>query len=496
MSTPRRRAFATTLLGTGSTTFISAVQSVLLLPILINRLGSNDYGIWLATGEVLIWLQAFDLGVPNLLIERIGRAAAINDSAAIGRWMASGIAIIGTVALLLLGVAFGVAPVLFGRFQLIAAEQTFVGAFRLAALSSAILLFTNIFVALGRAIQKPRAVVVASVAGSLLGFATTLVLLLAGNGVWSIAIGAFVRAISILTGGLLLWVTTRRELSIILTLERQTMTQIWTVAPVTMVSGVAYSLTNQSESLIAAILIHPSAATLLNVTRKLLDFMRVLLDAVAISVYGPFAHLHASGFIPRAAALFRSLMAVRLLVGAVTGCLFVSINKHVVSAWISPQVYAGDGVSALLAAGLVVSGSSFLANYLFRATGAVIAGSSLQIAEAALRVPLAVALCLQFGLAGIPLGGVIGATVFLVLNTHFLKRRLSSPDQFDELYCIGASFLALALAWMGQRASYGSLIFTALSFLVTVSPLLIGSIRRSMSEPLSGSRVGTSTVHG
>ena len=42
------------------------------------------YGAWLATGDLLVLMLAFDMGIPNILIQRIGAALAKSDKKAIG----------------------------------------------------------------------------------------------------------------------------------------------------------------------------------------------------------------------------------------------------------------------------------------------------------------------------------------------------------------------------------------------------------------------------
>ena len=70
----RRKATITTLIGGTAGTLIVTVQAAVLIPLYINHIGPRLYGAWLASGDFLVWMQAFDLGLPNLMIQRIAMA--------------------------------------------------------------------------------------------------------------------------------------------------------------------------------------------------------------------------------------------------------------------------------------------------------------------------------------------------------------------------------------------------------------------------------------
>src|SRR5262245_81108 len=98
--THRRRAAIATLLGTTTNTFVVSLQAVILAPLYLHFVGSRLYGSWLASGEMLVWMQTLDLGLPNVLIQRIGAADGAGDDRTSGEYFAT-----GALFLLLLSVA-------------------------------------------------------------------------------------------------------------------------------------------------------------------------------------------------------------------------------------------------------------------------------------------------------------------------------------------------------------------------------------------------------
>src|SRR4051812_34718252 len=87
----RRNAALATIAAASTNTCIVAAQAILLIPLYLHAVGPRVFGAWLASGDLLVWLQVFDLGLPNVLIQRIGEAACKNDQKSCGRLFATGL---------------------------------------------------------------------------------------------------------------------------------------------------------------------------------------------------------------------------------------------------------------------------------------------------------------------------------------------------------------------------------------------------------------------
>lgn len=58
---------------------ISIAISFLLVPLTINYLNANEYGIWLTLSSILTWINLFDIGLANGLRNKLVEALSIND---------------------------------------------------------------------------------------------------------------------------------------------------------------------------------------------------------------------------------------------------------------------------------------------------------------------------------------------------------------------------------------------------------------------------------
>src|ERR1700687_510821 len=155
VGTTRREAALATFGGNSANVAIVSLQAVLLIPLYLAAVGPKLAGAWLASGEILVWMQAMDLGIPNLMIQRIAAAHGRGDRRDGARWFASGLLVLGLVSavIALAGVLISLSlPSLLG---VVGPEaEVLRGCFQLGTVASCATIFGNGFVGLSRAVQN------------------------------------------------------------------------------------------------------------------------------------------------------------------------------------------------------------------------------------------------------------------------------------------------------------------------------------------------------
>jgi O-antigen/teichoic acid export membrane protein len=434
------------LTGSLAGTLIVSVQAVVLIPLYIHYVGPKLYGAWLGSGDILVWLQTLDLGLPNLMIQRIGAAHSRGDRDTVGAWLASGTLVLGIVSVLILGAGLAVAPALPSLMHVAGEEGRRLSAcFSAAAAAASVVLFTSAFVGFSRGILATAAMNGLQVASAAVGFAVSLVLVIGGQGLWSIPLGMAARAAVGLIGSLLIvrYHVKRGEAGAP-ALRASIVREFTAVSPATGSGGLAYVLMNHSETAIVAMVVGPAAAAAYGVTRKAADLGRTLLDTIGAASYGSFAHLVGASSGARALEVHREISSVRTGAAVVFAAIYASVNASLVSVWVGPGQFAGTWVTNLVALQVIVVGGSYLVNYLYRATGQVVRGSWALVAEAACRVPLMVALVGWFGSAGVPAAGIATGLVSGLVVWRWTLRAVGVSE--------GERGSESALAWIGRIA--------------------------------------------
>ena len=457
-SPSRRKAAAGTFVATGLNTLILSVQALVLMPLWQHAIGGRVYGAWLASGDFLYWMMAFDLGLPNLMIQRIGAAHGRGDRQLVGRYFATGAIVLAVVGAALSVIAILLAPfmpVLLGLHGQDAVLLT--SCLQLAGGATGIVLASNAVLGYTRGVQDTTAFNAFSLLGSAALFAVSFWSVRRGDGLWSIPYGLCARAAFAVAGSL--WVVVAHLRKGDLTDFRPTRhigVEYLRILPATALGGLSYALKNQSESFLIGLVLGPDKVTMFNFTKRGAEVLRALLDTVAFASYGAFAHLVGSEQRQRSLLLHAQLTTLRLslAIGLVTA--FVALNRSFVATWVGAGQYGGDPLTILIGAQVILAGSSFAINYLYRAAGNVMRGSMAQLVESLVRVPAMVVGLYAVGYAGIPLAAILTSVVAMVIQLRWTREDLGAfadPAQIltPRYVVVGATVFALgcvlAYAW-------------------------------------------------
>ena len=430
----RRRAAIATLLGSTTNTVIVSVQALLLAPLYLHFVGSRLYGSWLASGELLVWMQAFDLGLPNLLIQRIGAADGAGDDKTSGEYFATGTLVLLLLSLTCLGAVLVLSFFVPGWLKLDASEARQLSAcFQIAAVPTAALLLNNSVVGLSRALQDTSWMNGCVVISGLVGFAVSAILVFMGFGLKAIPLGMSARALIVVAGSLVfLWFRVRPSIWRNFRLSRRALVDFGRAVPSTTCAGIAYTSLTQSDSVLTGLVLGPEAVPIFVLTRKGADLIRSVLDSISYSTYAGFSHLLGSDDQSRARQIYEEVASIRLSLAVAATAAFVAANRQLVSVWVGPEQFGGYLLTLLIALHSIVAGTSYLMNSLYRATGAVVRGSLMLVIESAVRIPLVVLGMATLGLIGAPIAGLMTASISALVVYRWTTARLGADALESE----------------------------------------------------------------
>jgi O-antigen/teichoic acid export membrane protein len=478
----RMRAAASTFAGSTATTLLVSIQALVMMPLYMIHIGPRMYGAWLATGEMLVLMLAFDMGIPNIIIQRIGAALAISDKKAIGAYFGTGATILCCFALILSLLLAMIAPFVPTWVHLTGSEaQLLQNAFLLDIVAICLMLVNFIFQGLARGLQETTTINISSFVATLIGFGTTLLLLLSGHGLWSIAIGVTVRAVLTLLGSVLfLMFGVDKEIRSSLKYDREVAKEFRKLSPPMFAAGVSYGFMNNSQVLLAALLLGPEKATIFGLTRKAADVARNVLDAVGNASYGGFANLFAAGDKKRSQAVYREIIAVYLAVGLALMCAYTATNPSLVGVWVSKDMFGGSALTILIAISTLIGGWSYLTLSLFRSTNHHKAVSSALLIECLCRLPAMVGFLLLFGLPGLPIGTICTGLVsgiwahFKIRDLTDTKIESDSRQRFVWGARITMFIVGIVICTLSVRPSWGFVLGIGGSLALITGALFLG----------------------
>lgn len=501
---PRRKAALATLMGSGANTMIIALQAIALVPLYLKACGANLYGAWLASGDFLVWMQSFDLGLPNLLIQKAGSALGQENHDLAGKWFISGAWFMAFISVLVTLIGCSVSTLVPLLFAIKDREAAVLSAcFAIGSAASGISLFNSVFIGYSRAIQETRFLNWSIVLASLVGLGVSFVALLCGWGLWSVALGLVTRALLCLIASFIFMFM---EVPVSLRggwwPDKLIIRSYFNALPATAAGGIAHALMYQSETALVGVFVGPSLAAVYNLTRKAIEFSRSLVDNIAFATYGGFAHLFSSASTTQVRKIYHEIRAARFVPAIATACGYLVVNSSLVNKWVGRDMFGGEGLSLLIAMQFIFAGEAFLISYLYRAAGQVVKGSWLLGIEALLRISL---MLIGLHLAGI-LGPPIAAILICVPFVFILNRCMNAiigasvinedSRAFGSFHLLGMSFLGISfllsliippLGWWGILISgFLTVVLVGVTMAVSSTDLRPG-LFRWISRRIAGS---------
>lgn len=422
----RRRSAVAMFAGNTTIVAITVVQAFVLVPLSLRAFGAELYGAWVAAAELLLWAQQFEAGITHLLTQRVGAAVAAGRLRDAERWSATCLWLVGVMALGLMAVGMVAAPFVVTWLQAPSADaRTFVAAFRVGLIASAILLVGSVVTALARGVQQPMIPTVAGVVGAVCALVVSIALLIAGYGLWSLAFGLLLRAAVVAAGSMLfLWRLPQPLSAWVLRPSREVADDVRGLLPSMAGGSAGYLLANNSEIVLVTSFYGPAAGATYALTRRAIDGVRSLVENVGLAAAPGLAHLVAADDRHRARQVVRELLWLRLAAACIGAAVVAAVNAPFVTLLFGGEHFGGVVLTVLFAVQMVVGGQAGLLNHVLRSAGRVSESAWLRMIEAACRV-VAISIGLfGFGLAGAPGGALLVSVVTWSVTRNLVHRAL------------------------------------------------------------------------
>jgi O-antigen/teichoic acid export membrane protein len=450
----RRKSFLTMLAGSAINSALASIIALAITPIAVADIGTHVYGAWLASGDLFVWLQSSDFGVSNLMVQRVGAAHGKGDSSSVASNFGTGMVLILIISLLIGCVGFGISLALPTILNIQGDAAIIVSrCFRIGSISCVFTLLHFGFLGYFRAVQRTIAVNVFSLIGLVINLVVVLAFLAHGLALYSLAFGMLLRSLWLLASSVIYFVVTEwRQVSQYALYDATIRRELVRATPATTLGVLAFVVMNSSDALVISILIGNASVPAYSFTKKAADVIRSLLDMVAYAAYPSFAHLVGSNQERKASAVYSNILTLFLLVAISAVVGYITINHIFVDSWVGKTFYLGPLFTTMFGLQMICSSGSILANYLYRSTDHVVAGSLLFSLEAVIKIFGVCMACYMFGAIGIPVVSVIVSSSFIALNCRQTLKKIGLgsrgfPRPFQPLLVIPACCVMVSVIY-------------------------------------------------
>ena len=476
-----------------------------LTPYLLGRLGSHDYGLWLLGAQVVFYLGLMDLGVVARIPRDVASASGrpdehrlaalqelIGQTGRLVLWQLPPVAIVGAVVLWLLPQEW--VPL---RGPLGLVVIAFVATFPF-----------RVFIAVLQGLQDLAFVGTVQLASWAAGAAMTIVGVVLGFGLYSLALGwAATQTVSVVMAWTRLArvfpdVVPRRLPSLTLSIVREQLGRsVWIS-----IAQLAQVLLSGTDILVIGKLLGPAAVVPYVCTGKLLTLLAnqpQLFMQIALPV---LSELRTAAPRRRLFEVSKSMTQVMLLGSGAIVAVVLMVNQAFVTWWVGDAQFAGIGLTALLLVGMLLHHVNVTAVYALFCFGNERRLAVTTIAEGIVSLVAMLLLVPKLGLYGAALGPLLATClVGLPNNLAALAREEdATPLALVTPLVPWLARLALLLGGLGAFLSawtvrgLSGIILAAASvaaaYLLVMLPVMrtppLGPILRSAIQPWMSSVPG------
>lgn len=405
---------------------LAFVSGIVMVPLILSKVGAQNYGLWLACGELLAYSAMVDLGVLNVLPWLVAEKDGGKDRAGMRRLAGYGLAasmltslLYILVAVLMWGLSVGVADLSEAN------KSTLFGPLLFLIVGTAVLFPLRTFYAVLQGLQDVFFFGLLGIGQWALNICLMLVLLYNGYGLYALAASAVVPP---LIGCALCLIRIRLVAPDLLTgWSRPAFSELSHLMKEgfgTWLGNFGWRMIAASNSAIIVAIRGPEVAVVYACTAKMGEILMQIAWQLPDSGMVGLAQLSGEGDQKRVREVVLSMLRLLLLTTGGVACAVLLLNPGFVSLWVGADKFGGVALNALLAA--VVIGHSLTHGLVVPASvlGSRIQAGLLTLIQGGLFLLAATLLGLLFGVNGVAAASLIGSLLFMVpLAARMLKRR-------------------------------------------------------------------------
>ncbi|MDD5596349.1 MAG: lipopolysaccharide biosynthesis protein [Victivallaceae bacterium] len=402
-------------------------SGLLMVPLYIRFIPLDVYGVWLASGNILVWIGAIDPGLTTVLQQRVGFAYGKRDFRTIRDVVGCGLIISALVSLfiILLGsiAAFYLSSLL--KLPATVDVSVIVLAFFLAVVGNSLNLFSFSISAINQGLQSSLGYGLVYIIVTALALVLQIILLHRGFGILALAIGSVFCGTFYILGqsSYLIWRFTGEKIGFRFSFSR--FSQMTKLLSYTFLGRAAGIVANNFDLFIVARFLGPESVAVLSLTRKAPIIARELVNQPSVAFMPAISHLAGAGEMDKAQDILMRLM--RILIWALLGVLggLIALNGDFVKLWVGAKLFAGKNINLMLCIGIFINLATYCLGSIIIALGNIKGVSIANLIQSVLFVILVI-----FGTEYFGLWGTIWASLISVCAVTLWYY----PKSFSEIF--------------------------------------------------------------
>jgi O-antigen/teichoic acid export membrane protein len=473
----RKSAMKLQALGGYFNTGINVVQGLALIPLYLNYLGLNLYGLWVTTGGILAMLGVMNLGLGSLLVQRVALSHGQQDFCKAGEYFINGLVVYLFLASMLVGVGLLLSFNLSEIIKEVGRNETLIRqCFQMAVVATGLGFINECLRSFASALLRPLYSALALAGARIVGLALTVYLLFHEAGLWAIPVGMLVVEVLVLPLNLVQAITLFRGLGARVELNREYIKDYFQTGGLLFASRLGHAFSRDADPLLITLFLRADVTAVYMVTRKAADVVFQLLSVIYASANGSFSHLVGTGDNLRIGRVAGQLLAMMFLVSLIGYSSYTALNAEFVSLWVGNALVLNQGVIMLIGVAYFLNSLRNMVLTILNAHGEFNYSSRFVLVEGLIKTCMTGVFLHWVGISGAPLALILASAVTLIILGSKLHKLLRVSIKTDSyIMAVATSLLLLGLASLSAHFltvdSWWQFAFYS-AFCVTVAALI------------------------
>jgi O-antigen/teichoic acid export membrane protein len=442
----RTKAFKIIVLGGTGVRLLQIGNNLLIIPLILAKIGAEQYGYWLATGGILAWASTCDFGVVGIVKQRCSFFLGKNNTDVASTYFHTGLVVYSFLLILMLIVVYGLSFLLHPLLDFPEIDsKLYRTAFMLAGLAMALSILKTVFGAYLHASRQPSGGVISSAVGQLVNLLLVIYLLLwTSLGLWAIPIGLLANQLISVCLIVCYVFKHTRVLHTKPVFKREIFHDYFTISPVMFLARMGSQLTAKIEPTLIVMFINPELATMFTVAKRLIEVMMSFANTVRAGMIAGFSHYFGEKGAEATIDLLDRILQMTVGFSFAITLVYLATNRYFVNLWVGRELYIGTLICVFIGLEALTKsvGDSML--QLVGALGEMRRSSIALFAESVIKVGLMFLFLPLIGIVGLPVAALLSGVGKAIYSISRLKQNLDDV-RLDMTCPLLGSAVALGL---------------------------------------------------
>ena len=337
-------------------------SGIILVPLYLKYIPIRTYGLWLATGNVLVWLTAIDPGISLLLQQKVAKAYGESNNKLVVSYINSGLIL--TICLCVLITIIGLITYLFldRLLPLPNGKELFV--FKLSFLftlfGSVLMIFSYSIIAINQGLQSSKGNGIIYIFASISSILISIYLIQHNYGLIAIAITPLVTGLGLTCGHFIYLFNRIRKEKINYFFDIGQIHNLSKLLSFTFLGRLGGVVASNMDLFILARFIGPESVAVLNISRKGPELGKIIVERPVIAILPSLSHLSGTNDFDKIKTILSKFLNIMIWTLGLVVSGFIALNHNFVNLWVGDKMFIGTLISFLICINILIS--SFVSN--------------------------------------------------------------------------------------------------------------------------------------